>query len=248
MISSPPSAGTPRCRPLWSRPAASASCGCCAPRRWGPRSRAGARTRRPSAARTRRGGTRSAAASTAPPLSAACDASESTGGRERGPGWRALAGRGSGRDGLGRQRRWAGARGSAAPTPGFPAPVCGGHLCPHFIGEEMERGRLGEAPQVLKAGNGEPQLWRSSLFPFLDQTGSGSGENFPRCCCTHCQWKRGIQGALQPACLASTLAFFLMETECFRSLLSPPYSHIPPGTGTGTPSQGWDSSISLVQY
>lgn len=77
VISSPPSAGTPRSRPLWSRPAASASCGCCAPRRWGPRSRAGARTRRPSAARTRRGGTRSAAASTAPPLSAACDASES---------------------------------------------------------------------------------------------------------------------------------------------------------------------------
>lgn len=60
------------------RPGASASCGCCAPWRWGPRNPAGGRRRRPSAWRTCHGGTHTAAASTALLLLIVCDASEST--------------------------------------------------------------------------------------------------------------------------------------------------------------------------
>lgn len=166
-ISSPQFACILQSHRLWLRPAERASCGCCARRRWGPHSPAGGRTRRPSAARTRHDGIRSAAASTALPLLIACDASESTGGREMGQSWKELAEGMEMKVCVGRGANIHGAR-----RLGFPTPFGGGHHRPHFIEEEMEIERICEGLGARKWGS-------ACSFQFLNQNGSSSGEKCP---------------------------------------------------------------------
>lgn len=231
-ISSPQFACIPQSHRLWLHPGERASCGCCVRWRWGPHSPAGGRTRRPSAARTRHDGTRSAAASTALLLLTACGASESTEGREMGQSWKLAEGM---------EMKVCDGRGAnirGAHIPGFPTPFGGGHHRPHFIEEEMEIERIREGLGARKWGS-------LCSFQLLNQNGSSSGEKCPLLLLHTLISGKGRSRVHCTMPCSIYAPFWWMEPECIQ-VTPPPYCHIPPRMWTHSQARNW--LISLAWY